>query len=61
MMLKPDFFYNQLPVGQNRFFAGCRKVSSSDDKVGVGNQCTDHAGHAGLQYIDIAPAALSSL
>jgi len=35
--IKPDFFYNWLPVGQNRFFTGYRKASSSDDTVGVGN------------------------
>jgi len=38
-MLKPDFFYNWLPVGQNRF-TGYRKVSSSDDTVGVGAPAT---------------------
>jgi len=36
-MLKLDFFYNQLPVGQNWFFTGYPKGSSSDDTVGVGN------------------------
>ena len=35
--LKWDFFYNQLPVGQNRFFTGYREASTSDDTVGVGN------------------------
>jgi len=37
LMLKPDFCYSRLPVGQNQSFTSCRKVSSSNDMVGVGN------------------------
>jgi len=32
-----EFGLNQLPVGRNKFFTGYRKVSSSDDTVGVGH------------------------
>ena len=39
-ILKPDFFYNWLPVGQYRLFTGYRKASSSDDMACVGHKWT---------------------